>query len=151
MARMRQGLRGARGRRLEGHAAHERLARHLVDHPDLDGVGREIADDGDHRVGPAPRRQLLEAGARVARPAAPPPPRRRRSRVSNPAEVSSPFSRTSVSTMAGGEFAGRTMMTLAARAAAAPKSPVATTIGERESAHARCRQGARTNARAGPA
>jgi hypothetical protein len=59
----RQRLRRARRRRLEGHAAYQRLARHLVDHPDLDGVRGEIADDGDDRVGPAPGRQLFETGA----------------------------------------------------------------------------------------
>jgi hypothetical protein len=56
----------ARGRGFEGHPAYDRLARHLVDHPDLDGIGREIADDGDDRVGPAPGRQLFEARARIA-------------------------------------------------------------------------------------
>ena len=66
MARSAKRLGRARGRGLEGHAPHHRLARHLVDHPDLDGVRRDVADDGDHRVGPAPGRQLFEAGARVA-------------------------------------------------------------------------------------
>jgi hypothetical protein len=50
---------------LEGNAPHHRLAGYLVDHPDLDGVGRQIADDCDHRIGAPLRRQLFEAGARV--------------------------------------------------------------------------------------
>ena len=44
--------------------------------------------------------------------------------VSKPAEISSPFSRTRVSTITGGEFAGRTITTLAARAGAAPNNQV---------------------------
>ena len=117
--------------------------------PDLDGIGREIADDGDHRVGAAPGRQLFEAGARVARRC----PRAAPSTisVSKPAEVSSPFSRTSVSTMTGGELAGRTMMTLAARADAAPQSQVDTRIASASRRTRGAVQGARTNARAGPA
>ena len=44
--------------------------------------------------------------------------------VSKPAEISSPLRRTRVSTMTGGVFAGRTMTTLAARAAVAPNNQV---------------------------
>ena len=58
------------------------------------------------------------------------------------AEGSSPLRRTRVSTMTAGPFAGRTMMTLAARADVAPNHQVdASEDDERESAHARCRLG----------
>ena len=140
MARIARVFGRARGRGLERHAAHHRLARHLVDHPDLDGVGRR-----DRRRWRPPRRPR----------AAPPAVRDRRASrrraalrrppstisVSKPAEVSSPFRRTRVSTMTGGEFAGRTIDHAGRARGRRPEEPGRHEDGERESAHARCRLG----------